>query len=82
MGGEICVNCMKRSPETDSDYTLLSSQHGWRLMRTKAASGVVLREWRCPSCWGDFKRAHPEISSGVSARPSSVPPGSVARKPK
>jgi hypothetical protein len=76
---ETCVDCQKRSPETDTDYTLIGAQHGWRLTRSKDAEGGLLLEWRCPTCWREFKHTKPETSSGVSRR-SSKPPGLASER--
>jgi hypothetical protein len=77
------VTCGKQAPETETNYTLISAQFGWRLTRYKRADGTLVLEWRCPTCWREFKRSRngastngPPASSGsrVSDRPSSGPP--------
>lgn len=47
---KVCVDCGKRAPEADSNYTLISARHGWRLTRTMV-DGLKRYEWRCPSCY-------------------------------
>jgi hypothetical protein len=55
-----CVDCKTLAPSTDSDHTLISAQHGWRLTRGKTAGGHNAMEWRCPACWGRFKAGGPK----------------------
>ncbi len=54
---QTCVGCGKGAPETDTNYTLISAQFGWRLTRTKQTDGTITLEWRCPTCWRDHKRS-------------------------
>jgi len=46
-----CVDCGKPAPPTDTNYTLISARHGWRLTRGPDRNGVRVMEWRCPTCW-------------------------------
>ena len=46
-----CVDCGKTPPATDTNYTLISSRHGWRLTRGADQNGQRVMEWRCPDCW-------------------------------
>jgi len=69
---QICVGCGKKAPETETNYTLISAQFGWRLTRNKRGDGSLVLEWRCPNCWRDFKRAKP---GAAAASPSAPPPG-------
>jgi len=46
-----CVDCGKEPPETETEYTLISSRHGWRLTRGADLNGQRVMEWRCPACW-------------------------------
>jgi len=50
-----CVDCSKLSPKTQTAHTLISAQHGWRLLRASDATGGVGYEWRCPQCWATRK---------------------------
>lgn len=50
-----CVDCGTLSPSTQTNYTLISSQHGWRLARGVDPSGTPVMEWRCPKCWSKRK---------------------------
>jgi hypothetical protein len=50
-----CVDCRRNSPPTETGYTLISKEFGWRLTRTKAADGSFALEWRCPTCWQKYK---------------------------
>src|SRR5689334_7949822 len=52
---QTCVDCQAQSPETETDYTLISAQYGWRLTRSKGRDGSLLLQWRCPSCWTKHK---------------------------
>jgi hypothetical protein len=54
----VCVDCHVQSPPTDTNYTLISSRHGWRLTVTPESSGQRIPEWRCPKCWERHKRKH------------------------
>jgi hypothetical protein len=87
-----CVACGKKSPATNTDYTLISAQFGWRLARTRMPNGHVLMEWRCPDCWREHKKsrdqsgAHrpplPSFSGNVDTESSNVfrsPLGSETR---
>ncbi len=79
---QTCVGCQKQSPETDTEYTLISAQFGWRLTRRRVVGETFAIEWRCPTCWAAFKlRNTPSDASGVRphARPDSVPPNSEER---
>jgi hypothetical protein len=75
------VTCGKQAPETETNYTLISAQFGWRLTRYKRADGTLVLEWRCPNCWKEFKRSRNGVTpavgpGGVTLRPSSTPPPS------
>ena len=56
---QTCVRCGKSPPETNTDYTLISAQFGWRLTRARRDDGVNILEWRCPECWLEHKKAMP-----------------------
>jgi len=51
-----CVGCGRMSPQTETNYTLISAQHGWRLTKASDRNGQVLMEWRCPICWAVFRK--------------------------
>jgi hypothetical protein len=63
-----CHDCKKSAPATDTNYTLISKQHGWRLDRRRE-NGTIILEWRCPECWQRFKARN---ASARSAPPSSL----------
>lgn len=63
---QTCIGCGKKSPETETNYTLISAQFGWRLTRYKDTDGSVVIEWRCPTCWREYKKA-----KGADAIPPS-----------
>jgi hypothetical protein len=78
---QTCVTCGKHAPETETNYTLISAQFGWRLTRYKGADGSIVLEWRCPACWREYKRARTAPAGqqqGASGAPaasrSSWPP--------
>jgi DNA-directed RNA polymerase subunit RPC12/RpoP len=90
---QTCVTCGKQAPETETNYTLISAQFGWRLTRYKRPDGTLVLEWRCPTCWREFKRSRGVTGPGASAgggsstdsrnpgRPSSAPPPSDVPPP-
>jgi hypothetical protein len=45
----MCVDCGAQAPDTNTNFTLISSAFGWRLRKVEDRM-----EWRCPACW----RAH------------------------
>ncbi len=56
LGHHLCVDCKEKSPETELNYSLSLGLAGWREQRTTEPSGEEKVEWRCPKCWGMFKR--------------------------
>lgn len=52
-----CSDCNHLAPPTDTNFTLISSQHGWRLSFETDESGRRLSIWRCPRCWKAHKAA-------------------------
>ncbi len=76
---ETCIGCHQQSPETQTDYTLIGAKFGWRLTRAKATDGSLLLEWRCPSCWSDYKRAEAEKDADATHQSSTPPPASTRR---
>ncbi|HEX8795098.1 MAG TPA: hypothetical protein VF765_29325 [Polyangiaceae bacterium] len=73
---QTCVGCGKKSPETETNYTLISAQFGWRLTRYKNPDGTLVVEWRCPTCWREYKRAR----TSLAPEPSSGPPSSGTQR--
>jgi hypothetical protein len=72
---QTCVSCGKHAPETETNYTLISAQFGWRLTRFKGPDGAIVLEWRCPACWREYKRARttpaaPQVSGAGANVPS------------
>ena len=67
-----CIGCGRLSPETDTNYTLISSQFGWRLTRFRREDGEFIVEWRCPTCWKVFKDG--KRAAEEAAFTSSFPP--------
>jgi hypothetical protein len=82
----ICVGCRARSPEVETEYTLISSRFGWRLTRRFDKDGRFAMEWRCPTCWQRYKSEKqlattpseglPAYSEERSERPTPPPPSS------
>jgi hypothetical protein len=74
----VCCDCKARSPETDTNYTLISSRYGWRLSRHVSSDGEFLVEWRCPRCWERYKSrktaAGETVGPPSSMKMESVPP--------
>ena len=54
-----CFDCGLLSPHIETNYTLISSKHGWRLVRRISEQGHSIIEWRCPKCWALRKSQHP-----------------------
>jgi hypothetical protein len=50
-----CVDCGETSPQTETNYTLISSRYGWRLSRSTGPDGKKRMVWRCPRCWAQHK---------------------------
>jgi hypothetical protein len=72
---QTCVGCGKKSPETETNYTLISAQFGWRLTRYKSPDGSLVVEWRCPTCWREYKKSRaPSSPDAISGRESQIPP--------
>src|SRR5258708_542516 len=84
MEAQVCVDCACTSPKTNTDYTLISAEHGWRLTRERDASGRVTLTWRCPECWRRRKEnrvvaAAPRAMSETHAPPKSLKSGETPR---
>jgi hypothetical protein len=73
---QTCKDCHRISPETETNYTLISAQFGWRLTRQLQPDGSYAVEWRCPECWRDRKNRPRSV--GAPAAPSSAPPRNAA----
>jgi hypothetical protein len=54
--GPKCVDCGGESPQTNTNYTLISRQHGWRLT-LEHVDGRRVAHWRCPRCWDRHRKA-------------------------
>lgn len=50
-----CADCGAAAPATETNYTLISAQHGWRLSIDKLPDGRREPVWRCPDCWAAFR---------------------------
>jgi hypothetical protein len=89
-GPRVCVDCRASAPRTETNYTLISSKHGWRLAkRIDAVTGLVF-EWRCPSCWERYKATRgapastprPDDGPASARRAAPPPPPSKPRPPR
>ncbi|HTQ44988.1 MAG TPA: hypothetical protein VMI75_19645, partial [Polyangiaceae bacterium] len=78
---QTCVGCGKKSPETETNYTLISAQFGWRLTRYKNPDGSLVVEWRCPACWREYKRARSSSPDAAGPPSSVVQPAPLVRTP-
>jgi hypothetical protein len=77
-----CIDCKKRAPTTQSDYTLISAQFGWRLSRTQLPNGTYEVDWRCPECWAAYKkRTRPFATTGEFGSEARTDPGKAATPP-
>ena len=54
-GREHCVGCNAIAPATETNYTLISQRHGWRLTRATTSTGRKISEWRCPECFEKYR---------------------------
>jgi hypothetical protein len=53
-----CTDCGARAPTTQTNYTLISASHGWRLASRPGGAGQKpVLEWRCPGCWLAYRTA-------------------------
>jgi hypothetical protein len=55
---QACIDCKVPAPITKTDYTLISKTHKWRLERRRE-HGMLVLEWRCPTCWQRHKAERP-----------------------
>jgi len=74
MPGEIkvkrCVDCGLAAPKAETNYTLVSSRHGWRLTIVTDAAGRKTSELRCPNCWAKHRLARGTMpGAGGSKKP-------------
>lgn len=77
---QTCVGCGRKSPPTDTDYTLISSRHGWRLTIETSPNGRRHPIWRCPACWRRRRDAE-QVTSKLQS--SMLPPSELqSRLPK
>lgn len=50
-----CCRCGGTSPATDTNYTLISAKHGWRLVLEHDESNRRIGKWWCPECWSEHR---------------------------
>ena len=46
-----CERCGVESPPTQTNYTLISQKHAWRMVIADLPSGKKTPVWYCPKCW-------------------------------
>ena len=51
-----CHECGRKSPKTTTPYTLIGSDHGWRVDYETGPDGKRSPRWWCPTCWEAFKK--------------------------
>jgi hypothetical protein len=66
-GQHRCVGCNAVSPPTETNYTLISSRHGWRLDRSVDDNGQKTLRWYCPTCW-QRQRKHKGLATSRPPR--------------
>ncbi|MGC4063428.1 MAG: hypothetical protein QM784_01990 [Polyangiaceae bacterium] len=64
-----CCVCRAESPLTNTNYTLISPRHQWRMELRTDEHGNKEPLWYCPHCWERMKQA----------RRMSQPKGPVGR---
>ncbi len=64
----VCADCGRHSPPTETGYTLISKEFGWRLLREVKSDGSVRLEWRCPVCWKAYKQRNAPVLPPPSTR--------------
>jgi len=68
-----CRDCGASPPPTQSNYTLISSQHGWRCVIAMNDQGEKITVWRCATCWAKHReqaKANPGKSAGRMRTPT------------
>lgn len=60
-----CCVCHAVSPITQTNYTLISPKHQWRMELRVGSDGRKEPLWYCPLCWDITKR----VRSTSSKRP-------------
>ena len=70
---QTCVDCNILAPETDTNYTLIGSRHGWRLTRRVEPDGRAVPEWRCQACWRVYKATSSEKKPRRITEPRRTP---------
>lgn len=48
---KLCSVCRMKSPETTTNYTLISTRHAWRMILDQRPDGRRDPIWFCPKCW-------------------------------
>lgn len=53
---QLCCVCGAASPITQTNYTLISPKHQWRMELRTVDGGGRAPFWYCPTCWQAMKR--------------------------
>lgn len=80
---QICSLCREASPITQTNFTLISNKHQWRMELVCGADGHKEPRWYCPECWQKLKQirvgsapARPSLGNlPAQQRPSRPPSG-------
>lgn len=51
-----CSICSLKSPQSTTNYTLISTKHAWRMILKQEADGRREPVWFCPKCWEKRKQ--------------------------
>jgi hypothetical protein len=62
-----CADCGLPKPQTETNYTLISARHGWRVTRRRQPDGTQELAWHCPECWMR-RRAEPSTGKASGER--------------
>jgi hypothetical protein len=78
---QTCIDCGKQSPETETNYTLISAQFGWRLSRRRDKNGDFIVEWRCAECWREHKKKMDNEAPSATQHKTLADKQESARRP-
>jgi hypothetical protein len=73
----MCAECGALAPQTQTNYTLISVKHRWRLVRTKNADGTCSTAWYCAACWPHVKGMMGRAGTAPAGNPKANKSGSM-----
>jgi hypothetical protein len=75
---QVCCVCGATSPITQTNYTLISPKHQWRIELVVGDDGRKEPRWYCPDCWQKLKHVRQSAPNPIAApkRPSEPSPSS------